>query len=61
MELLNQLDGFDVLGEEYGLLAYTRYSFTFFVCAIINHSCITPARSHYSHYCNTIARLLRHI
>ena len=32
MELLNQLDGFDVLGEEYGLLAYTRYSFTLCVC-----------------------------
>jgi len=32
-----------------------------FVCARINHPFITPAHSHYPHYFNTIARLLRHI
>jgi len=26
-----------------------------YVCAIIDHSFITPALSHYPHYCNTIA------
>ena len=31
------------------------------VCARINHHFITPAHSHYHHYCNTIARLLRYI
>jgi len=32
-----------------------------FVCTRINHPFITSAHSHYPHYCNTIARLLRHI
>jgi len=32
-----------------------------FVCARINHPFITPADLHYKHYCNTIARRLRHI
>ena len=32
-----------------------------FVCARINHPFIYPAHSHYPHYCNTIARLLRHV
>jgi len=31
------------------------------VCARINPPFITPARSHYPHYSNTIARRLRHI
>jgi len=32
-----------------------------FVCARINQPFITPAHSHYPHYCITTARLLRHI
>jgi len=32
-----------------------------FVCARINRPFVTPAHSHYTDYCNTIGRLLRHI
>jgi len=39
----------------------TRYSFTSYLCARINHPFITPAHTHYPHYCNTIARLLRNV
>jgi len=36
---------------------YKIFFHLFCVCARINHPFITPARSYYPHYCNTIARL----
>jgi len=42
--------------------AYTKILFHVFVCVqIINHPFLTPAHSHYPHYCNTVARLLRNV
>jgi len=44
-----------------GLYKIFSHLFLCVACARINHPFITPAHPHYPHYCNTIARRLRHI